>query len=206
MSPVVIEVLTALLLAVTGFYAYQNRAAVVQARAAVIESREARLQALRPHVVADFWPLGPDYPVIRLTNAGMAVALDVDVTITMDRRSPRPDGSTDPFIFQFAWPAMPVGANHQISPPDRAPGTDRSHLTVLLEEYGPLRMTGTCRDMLGRVHQINQTIDFVAWWSAIGTRNERHRPAPTGEVGQQLHDLNKRLEKIEKQVRLKPGR
>jgi hypothetical protein len=194
-----IEILTGLLVIVTGIYVYLTYRAVA-------EAREARLQALRPHVVADFWPLGPDYPVIRLTNAGMAVALDVDVTITMDRRSPRSDGSTEPFTFQFTWPAMPVGANHQISPPDRAPGSNRSHLTVLLAEYGPLRMTGTCRDMLGRVHPIDQTIDFVAWWSAIGTRNELHSPAPAGEIGQQLDRLGKKLEQIEKHLRPKPGR
>lgn len=196
MTTTVIEILTGLLVVITAIYVWLTYRAVD-------EARKARLQALRPHVVADFWPLGPNYPVIRLSNAGMAVALDVELEFTMERRSAK---SGDPFTFQFSWPAMQVSANHQISTPDPPARSGRSHLDVLLQDYGPLRMSGTCCDMLGRVHSIDQTIDANAWWSAIGTRHELSAPAPTGEVGQQLHKLNKQLEQIDKNLKTKLGR
>lgn len=186
-----IEILTGLLVLVTGVYVYLTHKAVN-------EAREARLQALRPHIAVDFWPLGPTYPILRITNAGMAVALDVDVDVTIE---PQPTDDNDPperFEFRFMWSAVQVGANHQIGLPDAPKGSGRSTLDVMLEDYGPVTVSGSCRDILGREHHVDTTLDFREWWAAIGTRHELRNPAPTDQVAQQVQGIAKQLEAIAK--------
>lgn len=55
--------------------------------------------------------------------------------------------------------------------------------------------------MLGREHKVDVTLDFRAWWAAMGTRHELRSPAPTDQVAQQIQGVAQQLEQVAKALR-----
>jgi hypothetical protein len=83
-----IETLTALLVLITAFYAWQNRRMAVEMR----RSREA---LIRPKLAVDIHMIAPMYGVARVTNVGQGPAQDIDVKLAFNlHRARRRRGSS----------------------------------------------------------------------------------------------------------------
>ena len=82
---VVVGVATVVLVIVTGYYAWQNHQMVG-------EMRQARIDSVRPHLVASLEFIGTRHFAVRVSNVGQGPALDADLTLTF---ASLPDGPGD---------------------------------------------------------------------------------------------------------------
>jgi hypothetical protein len=143
-------VLTAVLVAVTAYYAWQNRQMV-------LEMRATRNAHLRPHLVPTLHPLVAGLCWLRLANVGPGAALKVNVDIALE-----------PGDWRRHWemPVVTAGEAHDFVPRDTATGSVL-RMDTLTERYATLRLTGTCVDATGDIHSIDATIDIREWWEAM---------------------------------------
>lgn len=129
--------LTAVLVAITGFYAWQNRAMVS-------EMRRSRELSVLPKLSISIFMLGPTYGVARLVNAGMGPALDVDLTIAFHRR----DGGT-PVERRWRQSLMSPGEGHEFIEPDEF--GEVTSTEVLAQLCSEITVEGTIRSSLSEV-------------------------------------------------------
>jgi hypothetical protein len=150
------EVLTAVLVIVTGYYAWQNRRMVREMAA----TREI---TVLPSLALEWTMLGPTLGVVTLRNVGPGPALDVNVSI---RFEPLPESSDPPDVRPWTASLIAPGRAREFLP--MRPGDGGVlHTEQLAETYAEVRLTGTYRDVLGKVYEAEDVLPDIREWRRI---------------------------------------
>ena len=145
-------VLTAALVAVTVFYAWQNRKMVG-------EMKKARDATILPKLALDFHPLGPTVFDLAIKNVGPGAALDIDVRtewVPVDRSVSAPG-------VQWRRNIMSPGEQVELFPPGELAG----NLESLPETYSEVRLFGTMSDAVGASHEVDERFANLPEWGQL---------------------------------------
>jgi hypothetical protein len=188
----VIVILTAALVVVTGYYAWQNRQMVA-------EMRESRRMSVAPKLGVSIFMLGPTYGVARLVNIGHGPAINVDVTLRFQRR----DASG---VVERAWQAtfMPPGETHDFIEPDDL--GDVQSMEALARICSSITVRGTMRSSLGDVIEVSETTgDLQEWFEMSKAAHHLWDEEPRRKIPKELERIRKELEKINRARRAGAG-
>jgi hypothetical protein len=148
----ILALLTAVLVGVTAFYAWQTKGLVD-------EMREARATSVLPRLAVSIQTLIAGVGWVRLANIGPGPALDVTATLTM-----LPDG------FDISWTAHVVAPNEHrdfIPTPPDDPHAQLGYLNRLTERFSHIRLVAEYKDALGTTHHTDETIEIREWWRGV---------------------------------------
>lgn len=152
--------LTGVLVLITGYYAFQNRAMVQ-------EMKHARDAALLPKLALDFHRLGPTAMTLAIRNVGPGAALDVDVTVTWE---PLTEGSPP----QQRWRrnVLAHGEQADFMPPGETVNDSLNHLPMT---YRRVLLDGTMKDAAGKEHTVAEVFeDLKEWRKVLGDAHQRY--------------------------------
>lgn len=142
-------ILTAALVAVTAFYAWQNRKMVS-------EMKKARDAAILPKLALDFHPIGPDVVDLAIRNVGPGAAIDIDIRtewVPVDASAPAPGA-------RWRRNIMSPGEEVQLFLPTKG---DRN-LKALSETYKEVRLVGAMADAAGNPHEVDERFEDLPEW------------------------------------------
>lgn len=170
-------ILTAALVAVTIYYAIQNRAMVK-------EMKHARDAALLPKLALDFHRLGPTAMTLAIRNVGPGAAIDVDVRAVWD---PVADGAApeQPWRRNILAP----GEQADFMPPGE---TINDNINTLPATYRRVRLLGTMKDAAGNRHKVEECFDDLAEWREV-LRAARQRYVTADPERRLADELDKKL-------------
>lgn len=170
--------LTAALVVVTGYYAWQNQRMVNEMRA-------ARSAQLLPRVMPSVASFGPGLIYLRVSNVGPGPALHVELTLRLE-----PGEWVHPWTTGVIAP-MEKHDFYPRSSEDQAV----MRLPQLTDRYQQFRIVGTCTDAVGKRYGIDEAFDIRVWWEYIqetGHRLERDWQEETAKelkrVADELHE------------------
>lgn len=145
-------ILTTALVAVTVFYAWQNRRMVG-------EMKKARDAALLPKLSLNLHALGPNIFDLAIKNVGPGAALDIDV-----RTEWVPiDESATPLGSRWRSNVLSPGEQVELFPP----GEQSGEQGWLPERYGEIRLVGAMSDAVGNRHQVNERFAGLPEWGRL---------------------------------------
>jgi len=137
-------ILTAVLVLVTGYYAWQTRQTVK-------EMKSARATQLLPRPVPTLAKLPGAQVLLRVVNAGAGPAFNVDVGLLLE-----PDGEP----IRYLAPVMSPGEYQDFFAPGKGPGGSEIQLAAISSVWQTLRLRGACSDALGNRHSIDESLDL----------------------------------------------
>ncbi len=187
-----IVLLTAVLVIVTAYYAWQNRQMV-------LEMRRSRELSVAPHLVISIFMLGPTYGVPRLVNSGQGPALDVNVTLGFHRR----DSSG---IVERVWQStfMPPGEIHDFLEPDELGQIQL--MEALAAVCSQITIRGTMRSSLGLEIAVDETTgDLQEWFEMSAAAQHVWEEEPRRKIPKELEKIRKELEKLNKTLNRRPS-
>ena len=164
------EVLTAVLVLVTGYYAFQNRQMVR-------EMAKTRAIAVLPSLSLSWEMLGPVNPVPAISNVGPGPALDVDVAITY---VPIDGSSEDPIVVRWQSNLMVAGERNEFLTPEGVEGS-MMQTEELANRFLEVRLTGKCLDVLGNAHEVDDTLSDIAAWKKMSSESQQRWQSPDQE-------------------------
>jgi hypothetical protein len=142
---IAVGVLTAALVLVTAYYAYQTHETVQ-------ELRRARAASIMPKPAMNFDYVGGPVFFVVLANTGTGPALEVDLTMSYEPEGPR---------IPWKSPLMSVGERVRFLGPEGI-----HHMTELIDKYERVVLTGSCLDALGGTCDVNQTLVLREHWES----------------------------------------
>ena len=177
----VIAFLTLALVAVTTYYAVQNRRMVK-------ELSKTRELSVLPKLALEFLRLGPTAMDVLVKNVGLGPALEIDVRLIFE---PLPNSETpvETPVEDCRWRRniLAPGEQKDFFPP----GDLNDNLNRLPREYKEIRLIGTMKDATGKTHVIDEAFsDLSGWRSTLG--RERFVGLPERELADAL---GKKLER-----------
>jgi hypothetical protein len=154
LAAVALAALTAALVLITGYYAWQTRLMVKEMAA-------TRAVQLLPRLALEFQSISPTKCLVRVVNVGPGPALDVALTVRFDAGEGR-----ESIERSWSTSVMAPGEHRDFFPPD--PAQSIPDLKELAARYGRIELRGGCRDALGAEHTIRDELeDLVAWQQAL---------------------------------------
>jgi hypothetical protein len=171
-----LEILTAVLVLVTGWYAWQTQQMVA-------EMRRARGIQVLPKLVPTLRHIGAGNAELRITNVGPGAVIAADVELRLEPGGP---------VRRWRHPVVVPGEFHDFAPEPTPNGS--FHLDQLTEKYETFRLLGTCRDALGATHQIQEEMNIREYWRLV---QEADETAPT----EWTRETHRRLEGVEKALK-----
>lgn len=148
-----ITALTAALVIITGYYAWQNRRMVrVMERAQVL--------AIRPKLALTFRHPGPTYSEIAVVNVGTGPALNVDVVLIFEAAA-----GTD---VQRRWRASAVAPSEEhlfLAP--QTPDGKPMYRNDLVGAFSRIRLSGSMEDGLRNRVAVDEVVDDLAEWAKL---------------------------------------
>jgi len=170
-----VGVLTAALVLVTAYYAYQTRETVK-------ELRGARAASIMPKPLMNFDYVGGGFFFVVLANAGTGPALKVDLTMSYEPEGPR---------IRWTSPLMSVGELVRFLGPEEI-----RLMTELIEKYERVVLTGSCLDALGGTCDVNQTLVFREHWDS-GVEAKRLLDEPDSvKMVREVEKIRREMERI----------
>ncbi len=166
--------LTAVLIAVTAYYAWQNRRMVG-------ETQATRELAILPKLALEMHGLGPTAMTVAVRNVGPGPALRVDVRLVYE---PLNAGSP---------PAESRWRRNVLSPTEQfdfmPPGDLNNNLNTLPAAFKAIRLVGEMKDASGRAHMVDERFeDLPARREMLGGANQRWTAAdPERRFAEELH-------------------
>jgi hypothetical protein len=152
--------LTLVLVAVTCYYAVQNRRMA-------IEMRRGREAAVRPKLALDLHLLGPTAMTVAIKSVGSGVAFDVRVRLVF---APLAEDAPD-VVQHWQHNVLPAGDQHDLLPP----GGLNDNVNGLPASFRSIRLTGTMQDANGISHTVDECIaDLGQWRKALGEAHQRY--------------------------------
>ena len=130
------ELLTAVLVLVTGYYAWQNQR--------MREMRRSRELSVRPQLALDFERLGGTAAAVVVSNVGQGTALDSDLTITF-----APKNGSEPDVRHWQPAVLVPGASQRFFPP-----VQQLDMNALAATYASATVAGSTHDTLGGCHEV----------------------------------------------------
>lgn len=176
---------------ITGGYAWLSKRMVEEMRA----TRELQILpklTLTPHFV------GPGFAETRLVNVGAGPAFDVDVHLQFEA-SGAGLGRAD-----RRWRAHLVapGDVHDFGPPERADGSPMG-LEDLGRDVALIKLVGTMRDAMGRLHAVDEAIrDVPEWDRLLQESDEMYKEDPLEVLAREARKANATLAKLANAVDL----
>ena len=152
--------LTLVLIAVTAYYAFQNRRMVK-------EMEQTRELSLLPRLSLEFHRLGPATVTLAICNVGPGAALDIDVRMVYEPVEPRQDA------VEHRWRRnlMISGAQYDFMPPG---GLD-SNINGLPVMFRDIRLVGTMTDATGKRHEVDEVFpDLPEWRKVLEGAHQRY--------------------------------
>jgi hypothetical protein len=193
-----IEALTAVLVAITGYYAWQNQRMVSEMKA-------TRAASVLPKIALNWYSVGPDHSFVQVASVGTGPALDVDVTV---RFVPRGDG---PELHPHIQASLMVpGESHEVMP---TRGLEEGILTMtqITETYDRVELAGKVTDLMGEVHEVHDVMPDLAAWRELQREAviSWQHPDPFRRQAKQLADqfktpltdIGKSLDRLAAEVR-----
>jgi hypothetical protein len=144
--------LTAVLVAVTAYYATQNRRMVK-------EMAKTRELSVMPKLALEFHRLGPTSMTVAIKNVGLGAALELDVWL---RYEPVP-GRTAQEERRWRRNVLAPGEQKDFLPPGNLDGNSNT----LTANFRSIRLTGSMKDALGNKHSVDESFDDLAEWRTI---------------------------------------
>lgn len=176
------EVLTAVLVLVTGYYAWQNRK-MAQEMAA------ARRVAVLPKLALEWTMVSPVLGFPTVKNVGPGPALDVDISVHFDPLSDQKGED----VRRWTASVIVPGEDKQFLPTG-GEGGGMMDTDALARTYSRIRLTGGYRDALGEAQIADDLLPDIAEWRRIS--KEAHgrweEPDPAKRLSR---DLAERLGK-----------
>jgi hypothetical protein len=144
--------LTLVLIAVTAYYAAQNRRMVR-------EMEQTRELSLLPKLSLEFHRLGPVTVTLAIRNVGPGAALDIDVHMIYE---PAVQGGV---LVRSRWRRniLVSGGGHDFFPPG---GLD-DNLNRLPATYQEIRLVGSMRDAAGKRHEVSEVFANLPEWREV---------------------------------------
>jgi len=144
--------LTAVLIAVTAYYAIQNAHMVG-------EMRRARLAALMPKLAIEFQFIGPVTATVAIRNVGPGAALDIDVRLIYERVQ---NGREAP---ERRWRRNVLSSGEQFD--FGIPGETQGQIDSLASAYRAIRLVGKMKDAAGSEHKVDESFEDLAEWREV---------------------------------------
>lgn len=140
-----VAVSSGVLVLVTAWYAFQTKQMAA-------EMAFARAEQVRPHLTLDVDKLGAGNVMLRVTNAGIGAALDIDVSLTAEPGN---------LSILYKAPLLVPGEGQSFLVRDTA-GKTETDLKRLVHnrKYYRVNLTGDCHDALGRHHPVSANLDL----------------------------------------------
>ncbi|MBN1608849.1 MAG: hypothetical protein JW940_19640 [Polyangiaceae bacterium] len=157
-----IEVLTAALVVITGYYAWQTQQTVG-------EMRIARREAVKPRLAIDLRKDSDRYGAVTTTNVGLGPAVAAELKLTLEPVVTE----HDPVDGWLGRATIPAGHTIHWLPP--ATLREMDNMANWTER---IRVSGTMRDIHGSLHEVDEALDDLeVRWSALRPRRVAVRSA-----------------------------
>jgi hypothetical protein len=192
------EILTAVLVVITGFYAWQNLRMANEMRA-------ARGVSVLPKLGISLGMVGPQHGFVYVTNVGPGAALDVDIRLVFEPLDNEPHHR-----METHWTASVIAAGEtQDFMPERRTADQQSgegdilDIDALIGTYRAIRLIGTYQDALGTKHKVDDVLSDLAHWWHLQTHSGAHwrHPDPDHRFGSTLADrLNQKFSRHNRTV------
>jgi hypothetical protein len=173
--------LTLALVAVTIYYAVQNRRMVGEMKA-------ARNAAILPKLALEFHRLGPAAMTVAIRNVGPGAALNVDTRVVFE---PITEGDSGAAREEFRWRRniLAPGEQYDFLPP----GDLNDNLNSLPQRYRELTLVGSMKDAAGTTHKVDEALDDLPEWRRV-LEGARQRWAAADPERRTADELYKRFE------------
>ena len=177
-----IAALTAVLVIVTGFYAWQTRRTVD-------ELRKARAVAVRPHLALRLHEVDPTVTFVQVINVGSGPALDVEVEVRFVALSDTSEAVESSMIQE---PAMAPGEFLDAIP--MGPGQQVLNTAALAARVARIELRGTMVDAFGTPYPVEDTLTDLAAWRSVRLAASIHW---TDSIERRLaQELGKELDRV----------
>lgn len=145
-------ILTFCLVAITFYYAVQNRRMVW-------EMKKARDATILPKLAIDLHALGPNVVALAIRNVGPGAALDIDV------RTEWVPAFASLEVSGKRWRKnlMAPGEQVVLFPPGDLGG----NLKPLTETYREVRLRGEMKDVVGNTREVDEAFENLTEWSQV---------------------------------------
>ncbi len=166
--------LTAVLIIITAYYAWQTRRTVV-------EMQRTRSAAMRPHLSVGFDHLGARKAFVKVTNSGPGTAFNVRLNIDFG-----------PGASSSAWhsPLLAAGASERFKPPG-----DEYSMDKLSELYERINVLGRCTDAEGEEIAFEDSIHVREHWAALTASDNLLPPEDQlKKIAGELHEITSVLQ------------
>ncbi len=163
---VVLALVTAVLAIATARYVTQTRCLVDETKKSREEARASRLQSVRPRLALSLLYRGPTMAFAQVKNVGQGPALDVDIELAFE---PVEGGSLSCEVRRWRFPLIAPGEDHWFAP-SHGEGGGVLDVHGLAAAFDRLTLTGTTRDMLGEVHQVDERIEDLPGYRDLNRR------------------------------------
>lgn len=147
------EILTAVLVVITGYYAWQNRKMAAEMAA-------ARRVTVLPKLAIDWTMVSPTIAFPTITNVGPGPALDVEIAIEY---VPLPGQENKRKVRQWTANLMVPGESKQFLPIEKD-HSGSMQTKELAETYAMVRLTGKFHDVLRNTHVADDALEDIAEW------------------------------------------
>lgn len=150
------EVLAAVLVLVTAYYAWQNRQMVKEMAA-------ARSVSVMPKLAIEWTMATPTLGIPTVKNVGPGPALDVDLAVRFVPLAGKEDKED---VRQWVASAMVPDEEKQFLPPQNEQGS-MMHTEALAATYASVVLTASYRDALGKEHSADDFLADIAEWRRV---------------------------------------
>ena len=173
-------ILTAVLVLITAYYAWQNQRMVG-------EMRRSRELSILPKLAVDLRLQGPTFARVQLLNVGPGPALAVDLRIAFE---PSAGGRRE--REERPWQANVVvpGDGPAFDPPDAAV------MDAFAVDYAQVRVIGSMQSATGKRYDVNEVLDDLAGrWERLQASEQVLDREPVERLTRKLGRLEKPLDK-----------
>jgi hypothetical protein len=164
------EVLTACLVLITAYYAFQNQRMVR-------EMSKARKVTVLPKLALSWSMVGPVNPVPSITNVGPGPALDIEIDLTY---VPIDGSDENPILVRWESSLMVSGEVNEFLTPEGHSGS-MMQTQELADRFAKVTMSGRCTDALGTHHEITDILPDIAAWQKMSAASRRRWQSPDAE-------------------------
>lgn len=153
-------ILTAVLVLVTTFYAFQNWRMVN-------EMRRSRETGILPKLAVRFHRLGPATVSTEISNVGPGAAIHVEVELTYVALG---EGVTS-VTQRLRYPLLVSGESFDLFPPGELNG----NLNAIPEAFRSIALKGSMTDAAGLSHRVDEEFtDLAEWRELLGQSKQRY--------------------------------
>lgn len=152
----IIGALTAALVVITGYYAWQNRRMVAEMSA-------TRALTVLPKLALKWHGVGPTVAFVEIVNVGPGPALDVDAEVVF---VPKAGGGAAEDRRRWQTNLVVPGEGVQLLTQDQA-GGGILDMEAIAARYARIELRGTAYDAIGNAHTLQDSLADIAAWREV---------------------------------------